>query len=413
MDFKECYLSDICKYKKEKIATKEIKREDYISTENMLADKQGIGSLSDVPKSGNIDRFENKDVLISNIRPYFKKIWLSDRNGGASPDVLVFQADQTKVIPEYLYYLLSQDDFFAYMVQTSKGTKMPRGDKNAIMQYKIMLFNNKEKQWKLVNILSSIDKKIQINKLIISNLEQLSQTLFKQWFIDFEFPNEEGKPYKSSGGEMVESELGEIPKGWVSSNISEVCLLNKGSYSKKDEWSFINYLDTSSITNNSISNIQLIDVQKEKVPSRAKRKLLPNDIVYSTVRPNQYHYGLIKNPLTNMVASTGFTVIRSKGKYPNDLIYMWLTQKEVTQHLQSVAEQSTSAYPSIKADDIGKIKILIPPKKLIDTLNDIISNNHNQIWGYQQENKKLSELRDTLLPKLLSGEIEIPDDLEM
>ena len=85
----------------------------------------------------------------------------------------------------------------------------------------------------------------------------------------------------------------------------------------------------------------------------------------------------------------------------------------MTQHLQSVAEQSTSAYPSIKADDIGKIKILIPPKKLIDTLNDIISNNHNQIWGYQQENKKLSELRDTLLPKLLSGEIEIPDELEV
>lgn len=252
-----------------------------------------------------------------------------------------------------------------------------------------------------------------MNYNTIEKLQQVSQTLFKHWFIDFEFPNEEGNPYKSSGGEMVESELGEIPEGWVSSNISEVCLLNKGSYSKKDGWSFINYLDTSSITNNSITNIQLIDVEKEKVPSRAKRKILPNDIVYSTVRPNQYHYGLIKDPLPNMLASTGFTVIRSNSEYPNDLIYMWLTQKEMTKHLQSVAEQSTSAYPSVKADDIGKLKILIPSKNLIKKLNDIICKNHNQIWNYQQENKKLSELRDTLLPKLLSGEIEILDNLEV
>ncbi|WP_144572249.1 restriction endonuclease subunit S [Bacillus paramycoides] len=268
-----------------------------------------------------------------------------------------------------------------------------------------------EFQNKIAKTLNYIDEKIELNQKLVSNLEQLSQTLFKHWFIDFEFPNEQGQPYKSSGGEMVESELGKIPKNWTVITIKDVCDANKGSLSKKDNWSYINYLDTSNITNNSIENIQFIDATKNKIPSRAKRKIQPNDIVYSTVRPNQHHYGIIKEPTENMIASTGFTVLRSKGVYPNDLIYLWLTQKEVTDNLQAIAEQSTSAYPSIKADDILSMKILLPQKKELAALAEIIEVQNKMIWNKLQENKKLSELRDTLLPKLLSGDIKIPDEV--
>lgn len=373
-----------------KEGTKRVDQKTFQKYKKDLNDRTILVSINGT--IGNVALYNNEKVILGKSACYFN-----------------VKKDINK---NYIKYLLMDKRFQDYIKNYATGTTILNVSLKTMRNFKFYL-PDLNTQSKVTSILENIDSLIENNKAIIVNLEKISTSLFKHWFIDFEFPNEEGNPYKSSGGEIVESELGEIPKGWVSSNISEVCLLNKGSYSKKDEWSLINYLDTSSITNNSISNIQLIDVQKEKVPSRARRKLLPNDIVYSTVRPNQYHYGLIKNPLTNMIASTGFTVIRSRGEYPNDLIYMWLTQKEVTQHLQSVAEQSTSAYPSIKADDIGKLKILIPPKKLIDKLNNIISNNHNQIWGYQQENKKLSELRDTLLPKLLSGEIEIPDELEV
>lgn len=373
-----------------KEGTKRVDQKTFQKYKKDLNDRTILVSINGT--IGNVALYNNEKVILGKSACYFN-----------------VKKDINK---NYIKYLLMDKRFQDYIKNYATGTTILNVSLKTMRNFKFYL-PDLNTQSKVTSILENIDSLIENNKAIIVNLEKISTSLFKHWFIDFEFPNEEGNPYKSSGGEIVESELGEIPKGWVSSNISEVCLLNKGSYSKKDEWSLINYLDTSSITNNSISNIQLIDVQKEKVPSRARRKLLPNDIVYSTVRPNQYHYGLIKNPLTNMIASTGFTVIRSRGEYPNDLIYMWLTQKEVTQHLQSVAEQSTSAYPSIKADDIGKLKILIPPKNLIEKLNDIICNNHNQIWNYQQENKKLSELRDTLLPKLLSGEIEIPDDLEV
>ena len=266
-------------------------------------------------------------------------------------------------------------------------------------------------QNEIVNILKNIDEKIKCNINQLQLIEQISQTLFKHWFIDFQFPNEQGQPYKSSGGEMTESELGEIPKEWKVITIKDVCDANKGSLSKKDNWPYINYLDTSNITKNSIENIQFIDAIKDKIPSRAKRKLQANDIVYSTVRPNQQHYGIIKEPIENMIVSTGFTVLRSKGMYSNDLIYLWLTQKEVINNLQSLAEQSASAYPSIKADDILSMKILLPSERELDMLTKIIKTHNNVIWHNHQEIKKLSELRDTLLPKLLSGEVEISDEL--
>ena len=333
MEFKEQQLKNILEINprmtlKKGTVTKKIAMEHL--TEYV---KQVKGYELSEFKSGS--KFKNKDTLVARITPCLENgktayvdILADDEVAFGSTEFFVVRAKENKGDPQFIYYLMRHPKVRDATIKSMTGTSgRQRAQKEAILEYSMSLPNIFD-QKKIGYFLSLFDSKIEANNDTIHNLEQLSQTLFKHWFIDFEFPNEEGKPYKSSGGEMVESELGEIPKGWVSSNISEVCLLNKGSYSKKDEWSFINYLDTSSITNNSISNIQLIDVQKEKVPSRAKRKLLPNDIVYSTVRPNQYHYGLIKNPLTNMVVSTGFTVIRSKGKYPNDLIYMWLTQKK-------------------------------------------------------------------------------------
>ncbi|HDR6309119.1 TPA: restriction endonuclease subunit S [Bacillus cereus] len=314
------------------------------------------------------------------------------------------------ILPDFLELLFHSDFVKNQIKQAVVGSVQNVVNTKTIAKLKIPFLSIRE-QRNILNIIKNLNDKIVNNKSIIKNLEVFSQILFKRWFIDFEFPNEQGQPYKSSGGEMVESELGEIPKGWTVITIKDVCDANKGSLSKNDNWSYINYLDTSNITNNSIENIQFIDATKDKIPSRAKRKIQPNDIVYSTVRPNQHHYGIIKEPTENMIASTGFTVLRSKGMYPSDLIYLWLTQREVTDNLQAIAEQSTSAYPSIKADDILSMKILLPSKKELAVLAEKIEAQNKVIWNNQQENKKLSELRDTLLPKLLSGEIEIPDEL--
>ncbi|MGN1224913.1 MAG: restriction endonuclease subunit S, partial [Ruminococcus sp.] len=143
--------------------------------------------------------------------------------------------------------------------------------------------------------------------------------------------------------------------------LSSICKTNTSSYSSKDKWNYVNYLDTGNIVRNSISEIQYINITTEKLPSRAKRKVKYNSILFSTVRPNQLHYGIIKNQPDNFLVSTGFTVIDiDEDKASADFIYYFLTQNDVIQHLQAIAEQSTSAYPSIKASDIEKLNIMLP-----------------------------------------------------
>lgn len=267
-----------------------------------------------------------------------------------------------------------------------------------------------DEQKSISNILSSLDSKIELNNAINKNLEEMAQALFKRWFLDFEFPNENGEPYKSSGGEFEESELGLIPKGWKISILSEICKLSIDSLNKHDNWEVINYLDTGNITNNNINQIQTLNSKEDKIPSRAKKKIKPNDIVYSTVRPNQRHYGLIKEPVQNMVVSTGFAVLTSNGNVPNDFIYLWLTQEAITQHLQTIAENSTSTYPSIKPNDILALKLVIPKTGVINLFCNTVEKIHTIILKNQKNNEILSSLRDTLLPKLMSGEIRVPLD---
>lgn len=126
-------LSDIATFPSNRISTVELSQETYVSTENMLENRRGVCSASSLPSSATVPGFESKQILISNIRPYFKKIWFASHSGGRSPDVLCFES-KCQGASEFLYNLLYQDRFFDYMMLTSKGAKMPRGDKKAIMQ---------------------------------------------------------------------------------------------------------------------------------------------------------------------------------------------------------------------------------------------------------------------------------------
>lgn len=161
-------LSDICEYAKDKVDVAVLNEESYISTENMIPNKGGITSASSLPTVVQTQAFYAGDVLVSNIRPYFKKIWFAEYGGGCSNDVLVFRA-KNGVNKRFLYYVLSDDTFFDYSMATSKGTKMPRGDKTAIMKYEVPDFKYEEQE-KIAGILGVLDRKIQLNTEINENL---------------------------------------------------------------------------------------------------------------------------------------------------------------------------------------------------------------------------------------------------
>ena len=156
-------LGSVCRYRAETTEAAKVSIESYVSTESMLPNRGGIRSPASAPQTGKAKAFRKGDVLISNIRPYFKKIWQADRDGTCSNDVLVFEA--TNCNPDYLFWSLMDDAFFSYVTKTSKGTKMPRGDKRAIMEYEIGL-PAKNNQKVICSVLDSIQSKIAINQQI-------------------------------------------------------------------------------------------------------------------------------------------------------------------------------------------------------------------------------------------------------
>ena len=184
-----CKLSDVCIFRKGKVHVSNLTAKTYISTENMLPNKGGITEATSLPTMGLTQEYKKGDILVSNIRPYFKKIWQAKYDGGCSNDVLVFQGN-ANIDKDFLYYILADDTFFAYSMATSKGTKMPRGDKTSIMQYEVPAFDMNT-QKRIAAVLKSLDEKIELNQAINDNLEQQAEALYKEYFapVDSEMQN--------------------------------------------------------------------------------------------------------------------------------------------------------------------------------------------------------------------------------
>ena len=179
---------------------------------------------------------------------------------------------------------------------------------------------------------------------------------------------------------------------WQTVRLGEIVKTNQSTYSPKENWQFVNYLDTGNITMNKIDEIQYINTAKDKLPSRARRKVKTNSIIYSTVRPNQLHYGIIKKQPDNFLVSTGFTVIDvNYDKAVPDFIYYALTKQEVTEQLQAIAEQSVSAYPSLKPSDIENLELMLPDKKAQERIVDILRSIDEKIKENNAINNNLYE----------------------
>ena len=214
-------LSSIAYYVTDKISSNDISLAEYVTTDCILQNKKGREVATNLPPQPcSLIRYQRGDVLIANIRPYLKKVWFADIDGGASPDVLVFRAKDGHS-PSFLYAMLLQDSFFDYVMQGTKGSKMPRGDKEQILRYEMPTFSCSEES--IGTFFLNLDRKIHLNERINQNLEAMAKQLYDYWFVQFDFPNEEGKPYKSSGGKMVWNDKlkREIPESWKVKSIFE------------------------------------------------------------------------------------------------------------------------------------------------------------------------------------------------
>lgn len=388
-------LSDICHYVKGKVDVSELDNSTYISTENMLPDKGGVTEAASLPTTLQTQIYEKDDVLVSNIRPYFKKIWFADQNGGCSNDVLVFRANEG-VEPGFLYYVLADDKFFDFSMATSKGTKMPRGDKKALMEYEVLDFNI-DTQKKVASLLGDIDEKIRVNTEINDNLEQQAQALFKEWFID----NPEKKNWSNGTfSDLIQSTLsGDWGKEVATRNNTEKVYCIRGA-------------DIPEVKSGN----------KGKMPIRyilpknyASKKLNAGDIVVeisggsptqSTGRCTAISESLLNRYDSGMICTNFCRAIKPISGYSIFIYYYW-------QHLydKGVFFSYENGTTGIKNLDISGFletePIVIPLKEKILEFNDYCQTIFNQIFSHGKESEYLVQLRDTLLNKLMSGEIDV------
>ena len=164
-------MGDASEFSKERVNTQNLSSDNYVATENMLQDYQGIIEASSVPTNTNVIKFNKGDVLLSNIRPYLKKVWFADKNGGCSADVFVFKA-LSACIPDFLHYIIANDRFINFARSGAKGVKMPRGDKEQMKTYEIGL-PSIEEQKKIAKLLSLLDERIATQNKIINKLQSL------------------------------------------------------------------------------------------------------------------------------------------------------------------------------------------------------------------------------------------------
>ena len=197
-EWEKCKLGDIAEFSTARVSSVKLDCKNYVSTENMLQDFQGVVEAKSVPNETNVISFTCGDILISNIRPYLKKVWKATFDGGCSSDVFVLQATDT-VAKDYLHYAVANDKFINYVMSGAKGVKMPRGDKNQMRTYQLSLPSIQE-QYKIAKLLTHLDERIATQSKLIEDLKKLKSAIVEKVFCS---PNQEYPMCRIEGFEQA------------------------------------------------------------------------------------------------------------------------------------------------------------------------------------------------------------------
>ena len=349
--------------------TKRVGLEQYLKYKKDLNDRTLLVSINGT--LGKVAEYGGEDIILGKSACYFN-----------------VKKDVNK---KYIKYILLSDIFKHYIHNYSTGTTIKNLGLKQMRKFKFPL-PNIEEQEKIANILSSLDDKIELNNEMNKTLEEMAQSIFKRWFVDFEFPNEDGQPYKSSGGEMVESELGMIPKGWEVGSFSDISEI----------------LDSK--------RIPLSKREREKraniYPYYGAASLMDyvDDYIFEGIHVLMGEDGTVIDkdgfPILQYVGGKFWVnnhahVLKGKNEFSNEFVYLYLSNTNVT-HLVTGAVQ-----PKINQKNLTSLKLPIPDKNMTVKFNSLAKNIFEYIYEIRQENKKLEEIRSILLPVLMNGTINI------
>ena len=373
-------------------------------------------------------KFRNGDTLLARITPCLENgktaqvtiLDDDDEIAFGSTEYIVLRNKKEITDNNYIFYLAMSQYIRDTAIKSMTGTSgRQRAQTDVVENTKIML-PPLEEQKAIAHILSTLDDKIEVNKQINKILENMAEAIFKQWFVDFEFPNEDGEPYKSSGGEMVESELGLIPKGWEVKTILEMDLIvtdyvANGSFKALkenvtlyEEHNYAIFMRNTDLKCNFNSGMKYVD--RHSYDFLKKSQLFGGEVIISNVGDvgSVYLCPYFDQPMT-----LGNNVIMVKAETNpiwNYFVYRLFNSREGQGMIDSIT--GGSAQPKFNKTDFRNLKVVIPSEMFISNYMKTLSSIEDCILLNDKQNSELIKIRDALLPKLMSGEIRVPLDEE-
>ncbi|MFP6078771.1 restriction endonuclease subunit S [Helicobacter pylori] len=365
----------------------------YITTDNMCQNLGGIDTFKNINiPQGKVRSFQKDDILLSNIRLYFRKVYRAKQKGGCSSDVLVFRAKH--IDSATLFAILSSQIFTDYACSGSQGSKMPRGNKTHMMDFKIPTIN-----FTIAKIFNSIQNKVENNHKINELLHKILELLYEQYFVRFDFLDENNKPYQTSGGKMKFSkELNRlIPNDFEVKTLGELITWISGSQPPKSchiyehKEGYIRFIQNRDYSSNDY--ITYIPISKN------------NKICYQyDIMIDKYgEAGAVRFGLQGAynVALSKISVLNQSMQ---EYIRSYLNSKPIKKYLSNACMASTRS--SLNENHIYSLMLPIPPINLLQKYEKIAKNIITAIINNNQSTQTLTALRDFLLPLLLKQQVK-------
>lgn len=411
---KDVVFEDIVKLVTYKVNASEISLNNYISTDNMLPNCGGITHASSLPSAKKFNAFTETDTLFSNIRTYFRKVWFADFSGGASPDVLIFRSKDKGILdPHFLYYLISNKTFINYTDLTSKGAKMPRGDKDAIAKFPVKIPQIND-QKSIASVLGALDDKIENNRQMNETLEEMARSIFKSWFVDFDPVNAKAAGNAPAHMDTETAALfpnsfddDGLPVGW-----NEEPLYNIATFINGAAYKNMHFCDPN-------EGLPVIKIAELKNGISSQTKFTNTDLGEKyNVSAGEIFFAWSGSPQTSINTfiwphgdgwlNQHIFAIKENGFA--SLAYVYFQMKLLNPKFVEIAtDKQTTGLGHVTVKDMKEMMIVSPPNEVRERFEQIANSLFETIKLNLFESQTLAELRDTLLPKLMSGEIRVKD----
>lgn len=357
--------------------TKRVDRKQFEKHKKELSDKTIFLSINGT--IGNVALYNNEKCILGKSAAYFN---ISNE----------FSRD-------FIKYLFLNNDFQNYIKQNATGTTIKNVGLSLLRDYEFYAPENSEKRTRIASILSAFDEKIELNRQMNATLEAMAQAMFREWFIDFEFPNENGEKYKSSGGKMVDSELGEIPKGWEVKSLDKIADYLNGVAAQK-------YPPKDGKDNLPVIKIRELRQGVTQASNKANTEIPEKYIIRNGDVLFAWSGSLMVDFWTGGRGILNQHLFKvTSNEYPKWFYFYW-TEYHLNEFIR-IAESKATTMGHIKRKHLTEAKVVVPDNKNLAIFNKSFENLVSKIISNREENQELSQLRDLLLPKLMSGELKV------